>query len=291
MLEDVLNELDRFIYFGSQFDTMNIDSAIRSNAKYLAESRIRDYMLKMAEEAINTIEEFQYPPLEERLMENLLNWEHYYVSPDLRGAKVFNEQIAGMPSDILEGQIAGGGPGTGTPEQNLFVWMFGIYKPAREGGPRAFVTKKNKSVSFEELPTYEEVIKARLDAWGTKAPYWIFLEYGNASGAPAYPSFAGTGFISKVRAEVPAIVSEALDDVAEDMVHSIEDAVGFQFENPNESVPVVLDQVRYESPGPSVHVEARTSKTGIWFMLKVRGRYVGRIRPGERLPTGEIFSP
>lgn len=152
----------------------NIDSAL--------EQVLAEVLLESAEQACEETIEFGYEPLKERLLENLSDPRHVKV----RNGKVvtlFNEKVAGTYSDLVKGLEEAGGH-TGTPNAHK-VWKYGIYF-------------QGDAYADRNLPTYEEVIDERLSAWGDKAPYWYFIEYGTIS-EYAFPQFAPTYFISGLR--------------------------------------------------------------------------------------------
>jgi len=271
MLEDIITELENYMVFGDSFAGMNLTQAALNNARVIALAKIKAQLINAAEEALETVEEFQYPDLQTRLIENLSKDAHYYVSPDLGSAFVFNPELAGSWDDLVSGQVAGGGGGASPQPKRLFCWKYGIYIPEREGGRRAS--------KFDDYPTYTEVIQARLSAWGDKAPYWMFLEYGNAGGAPAYPTFSGTGFIASVKGMVPGIINHATKLAEREMLDQMELAIKEQLDNPTRRVTAELGYIPY-APGATskVGVSIKLTKAGeVYYQLRVNGHFGRRI--------------
>jgi len=286
MLEDIVTELENYMVFGDSFARMNLTQAALNNARVIALARIKAQLINAAEEALETIDEFNHPDLHNRLIENLSKDEHYFVSPDLGSAIVFNPELAGSWDDLVSGQVAGGGGGPAPQPQRLFCWKYGIYIPEREGGRRAS--------KFDDYPTYTEVIQARLSAWGDKAPYWMFLEYGNAGGAPAYPSFSGTGFIARVQGMVPRIIRRAADIAEREMLDQMELAIEEQLSTPTRRVAVELGYIPFAPEAVSkVGVSTRLTKAGeIYYQLRVGGRFGRRIEAGQFVEElGGVFTP
>jgi len=279
--------LENSFKFGDQFSNMDIAGRTMLNARMLAEDSIRELLLNSADAAIEATPEFQYAPLRDRLIENLSHWEHYHISSNLSSVKIFDEAHAGTASDLTAGQLAGGGSRTAPQKLRLFCWKFGIYIPSREGGTAPFK-------QFKDYPSYQEVINKRLAAWGDKAPYWYFLEWGNAGGSPAYPSFAGTGFIARVLGQVPGIISNALDDTVAEMQYGLDEAIREFLSNPEQETRAELGYIPVATVAETKYgVSVRTKKSGeLYYMLRINGRFARAVSPGEIVPEmGRRFTP
>jgi len=267
--------------FARQFNASDMDTAYGNNVKELVLDMARDALLEAASNAIEMTPEFQYEPLRERLLTNLQKKEHYRVSSDGSSLELLDESVAGTADDLIEGQEAAWEGAEGTPAQRLFCWMYGIYKPAREGLERW--------ERFEDYPTYQQIIETRLETWGDKAPYWMLLNDGNAGGG-AYPSFGGTGFVDMARAMIPDILRRANEIVASDLEAQLESAIDEQLNKPETVTKTHFTRITFGSTASgTVQVEQRTSRTGVWYMLVIGGRYAGKIEPGATLPTGKVF--
>jgi len=266
--------------FANQFSESEMNTALQNNIGEIALDIARDRLIGAAMDAIEMTPEFQYPPLRERLLENLQDSRHYKIGSGTN-LIIFDEEVAGTINDLEEGQQAAWEGATGTPAQRLFCWTYGIYKPAREG--------LDRWSRFDDYPTYQQVIDVRLETWGDKAPYWIFLNDGNAGGA-AYPSFSGTAFVDKVRAMAPEILRIAGEYAAADLEEQLGSAIEEQLDKPEIVIQTGFTRTAFGSTASGVvQVERRESRSGIWYMLVIGGRYAGRIQPGSPLPTGEVF--
>jgi len=283
---DEIKMLGHLVEFGENFpsDSELIDAA-NNNAREMVLRQLKDELYRAAEEAIASIDEFQYPPLRDRLLANILKDEHYYISPDLSYATVFNEDVAGSVGDLVTGQQAAWRSAGGTPRERLFGWKFGIYLPFKG---YSYGGSNNK---FEDYPSYQDVINIRLDVWGDKAPYWRFLEWGNAGGGEAYPTFEGRNFIAQTTAKINGILITAKEAAYSDIANAMEYAVEEQIRNADRGTTrVYIGRISFGRVGGKlVQVEAKVGRAGVWYQLVVGGRYSGKITPGGALPTGEVF--
>ena len=286
MLEDIVTELENYMVFGDSFAGMNLTQAALNNAKVMALAYLKRLLIASAEDALEAIDELNHPDLRNRLIENLSKDEHYFISPDLGSVTVFNPELAGTWDDLVSGQVAGGGGGPAPQPQRLFCWKYGIYIPEREGGRRAS--------RFDDYPTYTEVIQLRLSAWGDKAPYWMFLEHGNAGGAPAYPSFNGTGFIAKVQGMAPGIMRQAANLAEREMLDQMDLAIKEQLDTPTRRTTVELGYIPFTPEAASkVGVSVRLTKAGeVYYQLRVNGRFGRKLEVGQFVEElGRVFTP
>jgi len=280
MFEEILRGLDNLRWFGIQFDPDELEQSILQNARQLVLAYAKRALMGEATQALDNNEEYRYPILRSHLLANLAKSEHYYVSPDLGTIQIFNEAVAGTMDDMIEGQQAAWKSARGTPEQRLFAWTFGIYKPGREGYSGLSKDGVNK---FEDYPSYDEVIEIRLAAWGDKAPYWIFLNDGNA-GSKAYPTFPGYPFVDIAQGRTTNYVSRALEIATRDIVEQLQEAWEKQIENTDNLVEVYVGGLSiYErldigvtAEGKRVQVESR----GDWYMLVIGGHYKSKVFSG-----------
>jgi len=279
-IESILSNLGEF---GKQASDLQISEAVTENCKSLAVTIAKKELITEATLAIDSIDEFKYPPLKSRLLSNMTDDRHCQVSSDAGTLTIFDESVAGSIADLIAGQHAAWGPNTaGTPhDKRLFCWTYGIYKPAREAG---LVHPKKGKDRFADYPSYESIIDIRLDYWGDKAPYWIFLEDGN-QGQGAYPTFSGTGFVSKVRSHAGRILRMAKVTALEEILSQLDGAVEEQMDKPEIRLPIYIGRVTVgRMPEGLVEVEMRGSKSGPWWMLIVGGQYKGKIQSGQPLP-------
>lgn len=285
-MKELKNMIDNVKDFCTDLSNLELIEMLNHNARLIAQSISMSEMLTEASIAIDKVDEFQYPALRERLLENLSDTRHYKVSEDANSIEIFNEAVAGTLDDLVRGQQSAWGPNTGkySHQQRLLCWTYGIYKPAREGGNVNPVEGKD---AFSNYPTYESIISKRLSTWQSKAPYWFFLEYGNAGGDAAYPSFSGTGFVARVRSHADRILRMAKVEALNQILDQVDDGVSEQLSNMEHKLPVYIGRITVgTSPEGLVEVEMRGAKTGSYYMLVIGGKYRGKIHNGQNLPAG-----
>lgn len=287
MLNDLKQLLDEYQDFGDEVSAVaeGIYEAVYNNAAVMAESFAYKALRTAAREALEATEELSYPSLRDHLLDNLNDPRHYVC--DGQTLRIFDEDVGGSIADLKEGQEAAWVTAGGTPEQRLFCWTYGIYKPAREGGQVHPIEGKDK---FANYPSYAEIIEIRLTTWGDKAPYWIFLEHGN-QGEAAYPTFPGTGFVRKTQARAQEFLDKAHEIAERELRRQLEDAVG-EVITTGKSVPVYIGRVPLGETevGKLVQAEAREATIGVYYQLIVGGKYGRKITPGEFLSeVGKVF--
>lgn len=269
--DKLIRQLENLAAFSKQFENVDLDTAIRENARQKALGRIQTRLVEVAELAINSIEEFQYEPLKDRFMENVRNPGHVYITHDLVIARVFNPKVGGTIQDLKSGLYQSSAPHA----QRLKVWQYGIYMPGREGGRR--------SKKYEKLPTYIEVIDERLAAWGDKAPFWIFIESGNQSGDEAYPSFSGTGFIAQVTGEADGILQQAVEEAKRELKTGLEQAVIEQLSKPTTITRTELKRidVNRTPEGKLRQIAVKESIAGVYYQWVIGGLFAKKLTPAE----------
>ncbi len=152
--------------------------------------------------AMDSIDEYsrgQGEPLRDHLINNLRKFRHVIVDNGIV-KQVFDENVAGDFADVRRGQEA--------------AWALSQYSPSLTPASRSF----NWRFVYLGIPPrkwqrmdpnlYSDVVAARLSAWGDKAPYWIFIEFGTASGHEAgspYPSFSGRNPIARTRSRAAQV--------------------------------------------------------------------------------------
>jgi hypothetical protein len=288
MFEDLIQEFDVLSKYVAQYDYAEMDLAIRGNIAVASEEALKNELLKSAEAALTSVSEFNYPAYRKQLLSNLQKPGHYYVSLGLKSFQVFDPQLAGDYSDILAGQRAGGGPGSGTPKQNYNFWKYGIYMPGRMGwGDKA----RKMGIEIDKYPNYDEIIEMRIDEWGDKAPFWVFLEFGNQGGGLAYPSFPGTGFIQRVRNAANSIIKEIADKEYKRWIDGVAGVTGDQLTNTENVNTVSIRGKPYK--GEQYYIEERVSSKGnVWYQLVTPGRFMRKVEPGEYVKEiGSVFRP
>jgi hypothetical protein len=208
---------------------------IRAKATY---DIARDLMNR-AKIAMEGHTEYDYEPLKEHLMQNLEYVRHVRISYDLSTVDVFDEEVGGTAEDFEAGRYHGS---RNDPKTRSLMWKYGIFMPAREGGAGFQWTKESEP---QVIADYDTIIQARLEEWGDKAPYWYFLEHGNADFAGGYPSpypvFGPTNFIFNTAEEAPHILEKIIEEEIEDISDGIEE---------------VLDEADQTYRGPTISVIA-----------------------------------
>jgi len=275
---EILEHIGNLSTFSNAMLGLNYDAAIKNNARVLAEGRIRESLIREAEHAISTIEEYNYGPLKERFLTNISDPRHVFISSDLSYVQVLDVGIIGDDRDFVSGLYVS----DADPLDRSFVWKYGIYKPSREGGTR--------SSRQEKLPTYEEVIEERLTAWGDKAPYWMLINDGNygsvmaTKGGMPYPTFQGYNFVQRVRSEAKQIIQDTIDAVSREIALGVEAGIIVQLEQPQKPVRVEFGRIELgmTEQGKCIQAAVKQYKTGeTYYQLVIGGRYAQTISAAE----------
>lgn len=139
-----------------------------------------------------------------------------------------------------------------TPQDAALFWKERIYRPAREGLkiPRWFkknlgfykTAKKGERIPFDyrryALEKYSKTIAARQAFWGAKAPYWLWLEYGNGGEASgAYPPVEGTHFVRTAEIQAKILIRESITEIISDFTDAISNEVEAFLKNPQNYQP------------------------------------------------------
>ena len=140
----------------------------------------------------------------------------------------------------------------------LEFWKHRIYRPARENLkiPRRFKknlgfykgAKKGERKPFDYqrygLEKYSMTLEARKSSWGTKAPYWLWLNFGNeGSGGKAYPPVKPTHFIAHAERRITSLVEQRIIEITNEFTDAISEEVVSFLRNPQAYQPgQVLDR-------------------------------------------------
>lgn len=201
-------------------------------------------LLGNLETAIVRSGEYDDPDFRERLFSVFSNEEIIQYSREGVDIKNPAESIAGNPGDLRQGIDAARtvlGLGKLTREEAALFWKERIYRPAREGllRPRFFKknvgfykgAKRGEKIPFDYVSygimKYRATVEARLSAWGDKAPFWIWLNYGNAGEKGEYPSVSPTMFVETSEVEINIMLQAEITALADEFT----DAVGKEVEN------------------------------------------------------------
>lgn len=205
-----LDALDKLREVFEDILSHNLDEAIGQSVDAIATAAMHQVLIQQATKAVSIVKEYSYPALRDHFLDHIKAHPEYVQIVDGVLASPLNnvfEENAGNYEDFISGVESAGGH-TGTPAAP-FIWRFGIYMPAREGGSGRTKGRVAKIVDKYDIPNYAQVISERISAWGEKIPYWFFIAYGNAGYDRAYPSFGGYNFIVATENSVARIVNSA----------------------------------------------------------------------------------
>lgn len=196
MFEDIQDSLNLISKRVNNLLSIDYDEVNRKNVDSALTVVLSEMLVEAGVQAAKESIEYAYEPLLERLTENLSNPDHIYVRNG-KVIKFFDTDIAGDYDDFITGvEEAGGHTGTDIAPK---IWKYGIYAPV------------SKSFNLDSLPSYDEVISERLSAWGDKAPFWYFIEFGNAGFDRAFPQVRPTYFLRKFEKVVRKIEGVSFD--------------------------------------------------------------------------------
>ena len=225
-------------------------------------NEIRGILVSNFGTALNNIPEFssaQGRKLRNHLMKNVYAGDHVVVTGG-NIVQLWNMAYAGDYSDIIQGQHAAWSlsPKSPSPQQ----WARNIFWAAIYTG----IPPGNFKWKAFDSGIYNNIIEARMSAWGHKAPYWIFVEFGTAVGLGAgrpYPSYDGQQPIYKTRLAAPGIASRIYDAY----VRQIEEAL-------IESSETLFVDIESEQQVKSV-VHTKWTR---WWRDEANRRYVRRLQ-------------
>lgn len=206
------------------------------------------------EAAIVQSGEYNYPEFRERLFAVFTNPE--ILEYTRSGVDILNPayRIAGSPGDLQQGIDAARaelGVGTLSRENAALFWKERIYRPAREGLKRPRFFKKN--IGFykgakrgQRIPydyaaygimRYEETIGARLSAWGDKAPFWIWLNFGNIGEGGEYPAVPPTRFVEQSEVEINLLLQDEIVSLTNEFTNAVNEEIESFLRNPESYQP------------------------------------------------------
>jgi len=210
-------------------------------------------LLSELSSAIGRSEEYNDPLLRERLINVFSRPEIIQYRQD--GVDIRNSAmaIAGNWGDVQQGIDAARaalGLGMLTREQATLFWKERIYRPAREGLMRPQFFKKNvgyyvgakkgERIPFDYVSygimKYRATIEARLSAWGDKAPFWLWLNYGNVGGGQ-YPTVAPTNFVENAENQINALLQAEMIKLADEFSQAVSSEVQNFLNNPQSYQP------------------------------------------------------
>lgn len=162
--------------------------------------------------------------------------------------------LAGTWADLkygVEGAKAILGLGILGKAKALEFWKHRIYRPAREGlkMPRRFkknkgfykTAKKGQRIPFDyqsyAFTKYSRTLAARKSFWGNKAPYWLWLNFGNAQGGGAYPKVSPTNFIGQAERRINQLLEQRIIEITNEFSEAISREVEAFLRNPQAYQP------------------------------------------------------
>lgn len=269
-----LNETTRILVDGvEQLSRSEID-----DLDYMIQDATRTKLYENFQDAIAAIDEYSSPQgafLGEHLLSNVAYGPHVRV----RGGQlvqIWDYSYAGMYSDIREGQRAAWQLSKKSSQQAFdpvwrsFYWRY-IYLGIPPPGWKNF-----------DDGLYDEIMGVRMNVWGDKAPYWLFVEFGTAMaggyGGTPYPNFPGQYPIAKTRAwfdlETPRVIQDYLDRFSEAVDETIAYSYDYTIEH---AAPIKMDFAE------EIEVKAWTD----WYPYKGKLRRHAFVR-GKGGFTGEF---
>lgn len=256
-----------------------------------AELVLDDAMLALIDELTRAIEsgskEFNYPGLREGLITAFS--KPYILQFEPEKVRILAREVAGDDGDLALGIAAARAElsvGHLSADKAAEFWEHRIYRPAREGLKRPRRFKKNlKYYKSKKIRTgqrgrpktrkpfdyqaygiekYKKTVEARLNAWSNKAPYWIWLNYGNhgGEGGSPYPKTGPTHFVEKAEQRILVLYKEAFAQVAQELAEAITAEVQDFLINP-------------ESYQPGQHLAVIETAAGKFNIGVTRGGRVG----------------
>ena len=148
-------------------------------------------------------------------------------------------------------------------EKALAFWKHRIYRPARENLkiPQKFKKSKGfykgakrgerKTFDYQRygMEKYQMTLEARKSYWGDKAPYWLWLNFGNegagASGGKAYPPVKPTNFIAHAERRINSLLQQRMIEITQEFTDAISREVEKFLRNPQAYQPgTELDRFR-----------------------------------------------
>ena len=234
-VDDALNDLyDIYDYGNIQEDEKGVTTCNIS----LAEDIIHLKLLESFHRAIieSGSEEWTYPPLYNKIIENLMDSDHIRWNAECRVESIIDPTIVGSFREleqVLNEIWESRGKEKPPLEERARRWRLYIYIPFSRGNkPNSRKKIKKAKVS------YQDIMEWRFELLGKKIPYIWFLEYG--TGPFAYPVTEPTHFIQNVETEV-------LGKTADEIVYGTADEIvyGTVFKHADlQDVQHTLDLVR-----------------------------------------------
>lgn len=257
-IERTLNFLDANKVTTERWEEVLADNALKKNIEVRSKVAIAEVLVRRLKSVMNQIPEFQYEPLQEQMVENASQLKHVQLDNSLNVTSVFDKDFAGTHTDLE----AGWEKGTSLDdEKRARAWKYGVYVPWKFGG----------EFEGEPIASYVEIIDRRLRAWGKKAPYWYFIQFGTIPPF-AYPESGGKDFIHFTEDKAPNLVAE--------ITRREDDSVG-------ESITLSFKELNRSEKATVITVEVvDVSEDGVKVEEKITTR--GNVFYQKRAPSGQF---
>lgn len=178
------------------------------------EATVASELERNFETAMQKIPEYnKNPDLREHLILNLQTSRHVKVE-DGEVVRVINTEAIGNYSDVRAGQEAAWALSPFSPTANPALRSL-FWKAIYLGDSSVFESAGFEWKSFDPA-IFDAIMDARMDAWGDKAPYWMFIEWGTIAGGEGdgtpYPQFGGEHPVSKTEAVAGDLAKKIVSD-------------------------------------------------------------------------------
>ena len=208
---EVMEDMDVGIDTWTEFLT---DLTIPEQLDQEIESAIASELERNFEKAMQVIPEYNdNEELRTHLILNLQTNKHVEVSNG-EVIRIINVDAIGDYNDVRAGQEAAWELSPMSPNQNPYFRSL-FWKAIYLGDAGVFLSKGIKWDNFDPA-MYDWIMDARMGAWGDKAPYWMFIEWGTIPGGQSdgtpYPQFSGEHPVGKTESVAGDIAKRAISD-------------------------------------------------------------------------------
>ena len=214
-------------------------------------------LIGRAKEAATNSEQYKFPEYLEQLeialsLDGIIDagltyngYQNYTIEVELRsGMELLAGNIDDLENSIRAGRQLIANTQTGRPA--TATWMHKLFKPAIRGesisnlawvatSGRYFETKEETHAAYTQrmIGLYHDIMRARLDGMGKKAPFWILLEDGNLSltlktdkGGTARPRMSPQRFLARAERKIRAILENGMKSV-DNNLNSMADVIRY----------------------------------------------------------------
>lgn len=230
----------------------NIDMLRDRIASGIAEEGV-DILLDELSKALNLTPEYDFPLFRPQLEMAFSNPD--MIKVDKAGVRIMPQAhiLAGSWSELKSGvkaaqeALASDERMQLTQAKALEFWTHRVYRPAREGLQLSRRFKKNKGFyrgagRGERIPfdyqgyaanIYSKTIAVRQSFWGDKAPYWLWLNFGNTQEGAAYPENAPTHFVEHAERRINQLLEQRTVEITREFSEAVTREVEAFLTNPD----------------------------------------------------------